>query len=209
MPVGKAFLVNIKVRRRLFKLLTLGMTALALLVMTSVALLHTPWMQREIIRLGLQRIERRADVRIEVGNCRLSPLSVIYIESLRVLSGGREFILSDKVELAYRLRLTWPYLVPRVIFFDQPVIYLEKDDQGHWRIPRAATVTPHHRVARDVGTHRHDFSWPEVRVRSGRIIALQNGEKVLSLQNLDGTLPYRVVEVAGEPAFIIDFGQWR
>lgn len=195
--------------RRPFKLVALGLAAFVLLGMASLAVLHTPWMQHEMVRQGLKRIERLADVRIETGSCRLSPLTTIHIESLRVVSGGRDFLLSKKVELTFHPRLAWPYVSPQLVLFDQPVIYLEKDDQGRWRIPRGETGAARPRGSRDQAARWRDFPWPEVRVRSGRIIALQDGAIILTLQNLDGTIPYRVVDGARGPAFIIDLGQWR
>lgn len=195
--------------RRLCKLVALGLATLFLLVMASLAVLYTPWMQQELIRQGLKRIERLADVRIDTGNCRLSPLTTLHIEFLRVVSGGRDFLLSKRVELTFRLQLSWPYVSPQLVFFDQPVIHLEKDVQGRWRVPRGETVAARPRVSFDQGTRWPDFPWPEVSVRSGRIIALQEGAIILSLQNLNGAIPYRVVDAAGGPAFIIDLGQWR
>jgi hypothetical protein len=195
--------------QRFFKIFAISLAALVLLVMTSVAVLYTPWMQDEIIRHGLKRIEQWADVQIEAGDCRLSPLTVMRIESLRVTSGDREFIVSDRVEIAFQLQRSWPYLSPRLVLFDKPAIYLEKDQQGRWRIPKDETAAFHGRVPLKGVTRWRDFSWPEVRVRSARIVAWQNGEIILSLHNLNGTIPYRVVSVAGEPTFIIDLGRWR
>lgn len=201
--------VNQPAGRRLLRFFALGLAACVLLVTASLAVLHAPWMQHEIIRQGLRRIEQLADVRIETGSCRLSPLTTIHIESLRVVSGGRDFMLSEKVELAFHLQLTWPYVAPQLVLFDRPVIYLEKDDQGRWHLPRGEAAASPRRVSRDQAARWRDFPWPEVRVRSGRIIALQDGATILTLQNLNGTIPYRVIDVAGGPAFIIDLGQWR
>lgn len=182
---------------------------LFLILLAAFVCLHLPWFQQQMIGKMVDEVEKSADVRIKFGRYRWSPLSAIRLESLEIESGGKEFLQCKQAELSYRLSMKWPYLVPTVLVLDEPVLHLEKDSHGRWRLPKS----DRHGYGQKKPTVESDrwssFPWPEVRIVSGRIFAMQQGQTVLSLQNVTGTITFNVQPGDDGPTLKIRFGQWQ
>lgn len=124
-------------------------------------------------------------------------------------SGKKDFLRCEEAQLSYKLSWEWPYLIPKVLFLDKPLLRLEKDVHGKWRIPRTGNVNFGDRVLSDLPTRFRSFPWPEVRINSGKIVAFQEGQVVLSLQNVTGSLPVRVLPGDDGPTLTIDLEHWQ
>lgn|GEM_PF-2398050 len=204
-----------KSHRTRYLLVWWGVLCLLLIPLTALLILNLPWTQKKMIDGFLKRVENIAAVTIKIGSYEWSPLSSqMHVASIGVKSDQKDFLRCDAAELDYQLSWKWPYFIPTVLFLDKPVLYLEKDSLGRWHIPRE--ITPNGKSVEGIGSSApakkgffwKDFPWPEVRVKSGRIIAFQQGQIVLSLQNITGTIPYQVTDGKNGPILKIKLDQW-
>lgn len=188
---------------------------LLLLAASAVMVMSLPWAQRKMMGGVLDKVEKLTAMTIKVESYEWVPFSQMRVGSLRVQSGREDFLRCEMALLDYRLSFKWPYVIPTVLLLDRPEFRLQKDSRGKWSIPRPATtsdrVVPRkeNMVSNETGSWWRDFPWPQVRVRSGRILAFQQGKLVLSVQNFTGTLPFRVVDGGGVPVFKIQLDQWH
>lgn len=195
-------------------LIWLAVLCLLLVSLSVLILVNLSWTQKKVIHAFVNRVENAAAVTIKVGSYDWSPLSQMRATSVQIKSGRKEFFQCEVAELDYRLSWRWPYLIPKVLFLDKPVLHLERDSNGRWHIPRDVATEEGHieRAGSEAPVKKSllgkDFPLPEVRVDSGRIIAFQGTEMVLLLQNITGTIPYQVTDGEHGPILKIEIGQW-
>ena len=198
--------------RRLF--VWWAILCLLLVPLCVAAVLYFPWTQKRVINGFLKKIENTAAVDIRARAYGWSPFSQIRVTSLKVKAGRRDFLRCDTAELSYHLSWKWPYFIPKMLLLDKPFLYLEKDADGRWRIPREAALPGQASVGAGTSTPAENgfswesFPWPEVYIDSGRIVGFQQGKKILSLQNITGAVPFKVVDGERGPILQIDLGQW-
>lgn len=186
-----------------------------LLAASAAMVLSLPWTQRKMVGAVLDKVEKLTAMTIKVESYEWVPFSQMRLGSLRVQSGREDFLRCEMALLDYRLSFKWPYVIPTVLLLDKPEFRLQRDGRGKWSIPRQATsrdkVPPRkkNRVSKQTGFWWRDFPWPQVQVRSGRILAFQQGELVLSVQNFTGTVPFRVMDGGDVPVLKIQLDQWH
>jgi len=194
--------------RRFLRWLVLAVSGFLLLPLSAFVFLHLPWVQKRVIGKVTRPVEKTAGVQIELESYRWSSFSRMQLTSLQVMSNQKDFLRCDQAQLSFRISTEWPYLIPKVLLLDKPVLYLEKDARGKWRIPRAAGTAQKAGEASNRRTARRiAFPWPEVRINSGQIIAFQEGHVVLSLQNVTGSLFVKTSPGDDGPILSINLGQ--
>lgn len=170
--------------------------------------LHLPAVQKQVIGYLIQQVTAKTGLKPEVERYRWLPFSGLHLQSLEVQSEGGEPILQcEKAQLSYRFTMRWPHIEPKELILEKPVLHLEKDRDGTWRIPQ--------RKATDAGvsppgqTQWLHFPWPKLKIHSGTIIARQDGSTIFSVRDLTGSLDLKAGVEGEAPTLKLDFGQWQ
>jgi len=200
---------NQEIDRKPLRLLICTILGFVLLSMAIFVFLHLPQIQKQLIGKVVRPVEKAARVEIELESYRWSSFSQIHLTSLQVRSDEKEFLRCEQAQLSYRLSTQWPYLIPEVLLLDRPVLHLERDSRGKWRIPRSGGVQKVHVSSHGKTRRWMNFPLPEVQVNSGRIVAVQEGQEILSLQNVTGSFSFKVTPGDDGPILSINLGQWQ
>jgi hypothetical protein len=169
--------------------------------------LHLPFVQRVVIVELVRTIERTSGFVIEFKSYSWQPFSSLRIMNLKVASPGEKIVECDEVRLTYGLAFKWPYFLPKEAYLVRPLIHLERDAGGQWQIPGNSQ-----RDRKDgsggIPASWARIPWPQVYVSSGAIDARQGGRSILSIKEINGVLPIRMVSGADGPKLRIELGQW-
>jgi len=170
--------------------------------------LHLPFVQRLAIVEFVRTIEQTTGFEVELKSYRWQPFSNLRIMNLKVAAPGKKIVECDEVRLTYGLALKWPYFQPKEAYLERPLIHLERDAGGQWQIPGVSQ-----RERKDVPMGRIPASWaripwPQVYVSSGAIDAQQDGRSILSIREVNGVLPLRMVSDPDGPKLQMDLGRW-
>jgi hypothetical protein len=190
--------------------------AVLLIPLILVLVLHLPWVQNSLISRVIKRVERDANVKIELGTLQWRPFSHLNIKGLEVQSAGETFLQSEQIDLAYYPVWRWPYVHPTELHLDKPVIQLEKDSQGNWVLAKGNAqreASPDKKSDKKTSGAGTPF-WaviplPRVIVNSALIEGRQDGQTVLLLRNVTGALSFRVISTPEGPRLAIDLDKWR
>lgn len=190
-----------------FKLVFGLLVAVSAIFVSVILGIHFPPIQKLLIDNAIQRIERAADLQIDIKSFRWSPFSSIYIHGLDVRNCETTVIASDEIKVEYRLGWKWPYVQPLTVQLEKPSLYLERDLEGHWRLPIQSQSPSKH-------SDRADLSWLKalmlkVQICAGTIIGFHNGKVVLSIHDVNGGLSFQPASGTEGLEIQLDLGQWQ
>lgn len=193
---------------RLVVSLIVGVIVLSAFVVLA---LHLPPVQGAVIRWGLHKVETAASAQIELTSYRWWPLSRLYLLKVKVQSGGKQVLECEEAVLTYKFSFDWPYLIPIELQFQKPIIQVEKDDKGHWLLPEASNRPS---SSEEGPPEKTPWPWgnlpsPQIKIVSGTIFGLQNGQQILAVRDITGTIPLQMVSDKGRARLGIDLGQWQ
>ena len=180
-----------------------------LIVLPAAALvvLHLPPVQRALIVRAAETMEQDTGLRLEMQSFVWWPFSSLSIRNVQVSAPGRKIVECEELRLSYRVSPQSPYVEPKEAFFVKPFIHLERDATGRWLVPgswkggrMAAWGGFPHSLA--------NLPLPRVRVSSGTIDAEQEGRSILTIKDVTGPLPIRLVSGPEGPKLRMDLGQW-
>jgi hypothetical protein len=180
---------------------------ICLIPLLLVALLHLPWAQRKILAHVIHELkaDRTIEIRLERFNWR--PFSDVRLFQLDVRTYGEEFLRCHEASLTYELSLDRPFFRPLELFLKRPFLRLEKDSRGRWRLPHKTGPAPQtQNVLPSITPFWLIFPLPRLRLESASIMAYQDGQKVLSIADVDGVLSFKVEKTSGKPTLRIDLG---
>jgi autotransporter translocation and assembly factor TamB len=176
--------------------------------LSMVLMLHIPAVQKSLFQKAVEKLATSEGIEIQLESFSWSPLREVRLFNLKVTSSGENVLLCEEAKLGYHLSLHWPYLHPDELSLEKPWLRLERDAQGHWRLP--ATKSQGAGNARGSKPFPwSSFPWPQVRIISGNIVAYQDGQTVLSVRDVNATLSFEEVLGADGPRLKINFGQWQ
>jgi len=172
-------------------------------------IVHIPAIQRLLIAEVSLRLEKSTGIEVRLEGYRWNPISCLCLLEVKVLSSGREVIKCEKAKLSYHISWHWPYLCPEELYLERPFLILEKDEDRTFRLPCSEPHESCRPFTLERPSLRYSFPWPAIRILSGVIEAEQNGQKVLSVKNVSGTLAYHFDQGPYGPRLKLDLGQWQ
>lgn len=173
-------------------------------------LVHLPFVQDRVFGTLVKVVESRTDLKIDVEDREWQPFSRICLQNLRVWSSKEAVFQCDRAELLYRLSAGRPYLRPVAIDLLRPVICVEKDAKGRWQV---LSRVKH----REDAPHGDGLSsWfgrlsPtqfQVNVISGTICGDQDGQRFLSIRNVNGTFFFKAENSDNGLRIMVDLPEW-
>jgi translocation and assembly module TamB len=185
----------------------LGVVVALIVPLAFILAVHLPSVQKEVIDGVVGWIESDTTLNVQLDGYKWWPFSRLQVFKLKVRSEGKDVLECEQAELSYRLSWSWPYLVPTDLYFDQPVLRLEKDSKGQWRFPKAAKSEPRSEARKDVSRWLR-FPWPPVRIRSGVITAEQDGQSILHIRDVSGALSFQAVSGEDGTTVKVKLGDW-
>lgn len=170
--------------------------------------LYFPPTQEFLLKRVVLLIEKRADIQIQMSSFQWRPLSELKLTGLSVHSDQTTLLTCNEARLIYRIRPKWPFLHPEEIRMEGPAIFLEKDNQGHWRIPTQRS-TGEASESKEKSLEWLNALQMRIQVVSGTVTGRQDGQTVLSVRDVSGTLLIEPAEGGGAPRVTINFGPWQ
>ena len=149
--------------------------------------------QRYVLDSWMDSLHRRSGIRMEmVGFSWNWPFRLI-IDEAEMHFNGSKLLHCQKATLTLSPLLRRPFWYVEDLILDHPIFYLEKDSRGRWHNPSSASIG-----RGTAGRSRHEDPVREpslsitIHVRSGTIVAEQDGRQVLRVGDVSGklTLPY-------------------
>lgn len=174
------------------------------------ALLHLPPVQGVVVDFLIQKIEDRIGMKIMIAGYAWQPFSQLDLKGLSIRAGDSRVLDCDQASAAYGFSPWQPFVHLETLTLEKPVIHLERDARGRWQVRRpdlvcgrAPEAAPKVRFPLD-GVSRF-----EVRIVGGTVLGQVNGQDVLAIRNMSGSLPFRMETGEGGPRFKVDLGQWQ
>ena len=195
--------------RKGLRLLVWTVLGILVALFAVVVLLHLPFVQGFLLDQAARHWGDRIPVGARLEGFRWRPFSGLRLEGLRLESSGVEFLRCREADLSYFFSLDAPYFHPVELVLDHPELRLEKDDKGRWKLPGGEGPSPSRANGGKIPLPPPSVPLPRLRLLSASIEARQNGERVLSIRNVDGTLTFKTVEGADGPSLGIDLGWWQ
>ena len=190
------------------RILVAGLCCFLLVPLALVIALHVPAVQDYLLQKAIQKLEASADLQIQLSSARWSLWHELRLVDLKVKASGENILECGEASLGYYLSWKWPYVHPVAVVLEKPSLRLERDAQGHWQLPgRKGPPSEASRPANPFPWSR--FPWPQVRIVSGTIAATQNGQVVLSIADVNGTISVQEMTGSQGPWLKIDFGPWQ
>ena len=139
---------------------------------------------------------------------RWSPFRELQLFDLKVKASGENVLECEEAKLGYRLSWKWPYLHPGEILLKNPRFTWNamRKAAGNSRAGKELHPNPPGRTNPFPG---RAFRWPQVRIVSGNIAAFQDGQRVLSLRDMNATLSVQEMTGSDGPWLKLDFGRWQ
>lgn len=179
----------------------------------AAGLVHLPWLQDRMTQGISRRLHEQFGLRLQLDHYRFWPPGKVSIRGVRVDYGDFRVLSCDRVLLNWTLKFERPYLAMTEVWLTEPVLHLEQDQAGHWRLP-LDQVSRFTGGAETAGSAAPG-SWPSlrlpvIRIDNGRIIAIREDRSTFSVDRVSGTIQLDLVQNAhGKPEFHIRFGAPR
>ena len=184
------------------------LVCLMLIPLALVLALYIPAVQDTILQAAVRKLEASTDLQIQLGSTRWSPFRELQLFDLKVKASGENVLECEEAKLGYHLSWKWPYLHPGAIVLEKPSLHLERDAQGQWQLPRRKGPASDRSRPTEPFPWA-SFPWPQVRIVSGNIAAFQDGQRVLSLRDMNATLSVQEMTGSDGPLLKLDFGRWQ
>ena len=186
-----------------------GAAALLFLSISAIVALHLPPVQKEIIRIGIDRIEAATNLKVIIRSYRWLPFSGINLADVKIESGGKRILDCEKVRLKYKFSVRRPYVVVEKVYLEKPFLQLESSDGGKWLV----TVPPGEKAqGRDgaAGDEANEPLWahiqfPSIHVVSGTIKAVQQGNTIISIKDISGAVHLKALPGSNGPKIQMEF----
>ncbi len=192
------------------RLLTWGVASAIGILVCLVALLHLPPVQGVVVDYLIQTIEDRTGLKIVIAGHGWQPLSQLDLNGLSIGTGESRILECDRARVTYGFSIWRPFVRLEDVTLEKPVIHLDRDKGGRWQISRpdrvrgkAAEPVPRARFPLD-GSSRF-----QVRVVGGTVLGQVNGQEVLAIRNISGSLPFRVEPGEDGPRIRVDLEKWQ
>ena len=167
-----------------------GAAAIIVLVPALVVFaLHIPSVQQSLIISIVNRIENATHYKVEIQSYKWWPFSRLYVEKLRIESGGKTILDCGEVRLSYGFRASFPFINPKEIYLDKPFLQVERSDDGKWLLP-GSTEGGRGQGGEGCGggSMLLNMALPTLHVVSGTIEGRQRGNIVLSIRDATGII---------------------
>lgn len=186
-----------------------GTAVLLSLSFLAIIALHIPSIQKEIISKAISRIEALTNLRVQIRSYRWLPFSGIYLTDVKIESMGKQILDCNNVHLNYQLSIKRPYIIIENVYLEKPFLQLERSSEGKWVVP----APPAGRESMSGMPAVDDSSepvWtqiqlPIIQIVSGTIEAIQQGNTILSVRDISGTVHLKTVPGAEGPEIQMDF----
>jgi hypothetical protein len=185
-------------------------TCIGFLILTVLSL-HIPAIQTKTIQLLFSQIESQTPFRIYYDSYEWWPLSQLRLYNLKVESSGKRVLECEQAQVSYGPSWKRPYVHATQVQLEKPILRLEKDHSGKWHVPYEKSHKDQKRAgsAQARPSQRLTYSLPQIKVNSGTILALQDGQTVLSIRSVSGTLPIQMVESPEGPRIKVELDRWQ
>lgn len=190
------------------------LAALAILILTFplalLAALHLPSVQEWVIGQLTRRIESSSAIHVEIASYRWQPLADVYLSNIKAEFSGKEILHCEGARLTFGLSASKPYLQVKELYLEKPLIRVQRDTKGKWQVPGRIATKRQSQESRGTGAPSPwlQLPLPQVRVSAGSVFGEQDGRTILSIRQVNGTLPLRVVPGSDGPRIEIDLGRW-
>jgi autotransporter translocation and assembly factor TamB len=179
-----------------------------MLSMTAVLALHIPSVQKEIILRAADEIQRATNYRVQIESFTCWPFSRLYLDDVSVQAEGKQILNCAKIGISYSLSLHSPYVLLDAVYLEKPFLQLERGGDSKWQIPQP-------RVSEGQGGQvASDPFWvhvvpPKVTIDSGTIEGKQQGNVILSVKNISGSIHLQAVSGEGGPRIRVNLENLR
>lgn len=151
--------------------------------------LHIPAVQQSLIISIVNRIENATYYKVEIQSYKWWPFSRLYVEKLRVESGGKTILDCGEVRLSYGFRASFPFINPEEIYLGKPYLQVERGDDGKWLLPGSSGGgRGQGGEGGGAGSMLLNMALPTLHVVSGTIEGRQRGNIVLSIKDATGII---------------------
>ncbi len=182
---------------------------LLLLLGTLVAAVHLPVVQDQLLDQLVKHVQASTHLRIEYQSYSWRPFSMLRLKGLTVHSPTKELLHCQEAQLAYHLSWHPPFLIPTELTLQQPLLYLQKDAQGRWIFPFTMKGGGGGGHSRSKPSRRWShFPCPNLKIVSGRVVGFQQSRQILTIQDLNATLPLQMISSSEGPCLKIDLDPW-
>ncbi|WP_170920281.1 translocation/assembly module TamB domain-containing protein [Desulfacinum hydrothermale] len=165
------------------------LAVLGVVLIAAIALMlaiHVPWVQGKVIAYGSDWVRNTLGIELNVGKVAWNPFRGIRLEQVRAAVAQKRFLEAEAVALDYGLTLAPPYFHARRLTLVRPLLDLEKGPDGRWILPVSSSRKGE---TSDGGPIRWDkLPLPSLRVIQARVRAHEDGQKILDIQEMTGTL---------------------
>lgn len=192
------------------RVLLWGVASAIGILVVLLALLHLPPVQGIVADFLIQKIEDRTGLEITVAGYGWQPLSQLDLNGLSIRTGESQILECDRVSVAYGFSPRRPFVHLEGVTLEKPVFHLVRDEREGWQMRRldrvrgnAAEAAPGVRFPLD------SISQFQVRVVGGTVLGQVNGQQVLAIRNISGSLPFRMEPGEDGPRIKVDLGKWQ
>jgi len=181
-----------------------GIGGLLFLALLAVAALRIPAVQKTIISEIVTRIEAATNFKVGIGSLQWRPFSGIRLAEVKVESGGKQVLDCGNVRVKCRPSLKRPFIIVEEVYLEKPFLQLEKNADGKWLLPASVGIRG------QGGGHGANPSWsyvslPKILINSGTILARQQGNTILSIKDISGSVKLVTVQGAEGSEIRLDF----
>lgn len=191
-----------EIRQTMFRIamvpVALGGIALCLL-----AALNLPPVQKFVIKRLKTDLSHTLNATISVAGYHVWPWSA-GVEGLTVDLRHQRILDCRQVDISFNLNTTYPYLRLDALHFMYPVMRLERDQIGKWRLPLEGD--PGVNVKKSSGRAWPMIRFPLLYIEHGRIEAEDAEGSRFVVEDVTGKLRVRVVEGPEGPELGINIG---
>lgn len=190
--------------------LRLGIVVAAGIPLAMLALIHFPPFGNWVLRFLLGTLEKRTQWSVTTEAFDWHPFSRLVLHNAVVRTQESEIIRCEQAELRYHLSLGRPFVRIQEVSLVRPLIHLEKDARGRWRLPGEVE---HHRArakgeALPSSNRRLPFSRLQVSVSSGTILGRQESGDFLRIRDVSGSILLQLEDENSKLRIGVDLPLW-
>jgi hypothetical protein len=177
-----------------------------LVVLAAFFALHIPSIRKAVIVEVVSRIEATTNFQVQIHSLQWRPFSTtVYLTEVKVESGGKQVLDCGKVRVKCRPSIKSPFIIVEEVYLEKPFLRLEKKADGKWLLPAPAGTG-----ARQGGSQGENPFWshlllPKIQIVSGTIEATQQGNTVLHIKDISGSVSLGAAPGVEGPEIKLDF----
>ena len=176
--------------------------------MVAVLALHIPAVQKQIILRAAGEIQKATNYGVQIESFTCWPFSRLYLDDVSVQAEGKKILTCARIGVSYSLSLHWPYVLIDAVYLEKPFLQLERGGDDKWQIPQARSSEG------EGGQVESNPFWihvvpPKVTIDSGTIEGRQQGNIILSVKNVSGSIHLQAVSGEKGPKIRVDLDNLR